>query len=67
MGKGGESDVSSKKNLKLSGLSDEALKKWASAYGVNVKSQNRDALLEALVRFCQTIRVFSYYVVPSCF
>jgi hypothetical protein len=50
MGKGGESDVNTKKTFKLASLSDDALQKWASAYGVKTtKNSNRDALLEALV------------------
>lgn len=53
MGKGGESDVSTKKQFKLSALSDDSLQKWASAYGLKVAdNRNRDSLLEVLVSIC---------------
>ena len=52
MGKGGESFVTdgAKRSYKLSNLDDDALRKWAKAYGLKeADAGKRDQLLELLV------------------
>jgi hypothetical protein len=54
MGKGGEKSTTKgltakKANWKLANMETEVLRKWAKAYNIDKKVDERDALLEQLV------------------
>jgi hypothetical protein len=69
MGKGGEKSVAGKGPVqyKLAGLETAVLRKWAKAYNIDPKIDERNTLLKELVSFKTAFTIYSILTIASVF